>query len=491
MSNLIPINHSFQRLHGSALDDTTYVFNTKEEAQEYASTSELAYKGQLLFIKEYREAENIADDNIKSTLYYIDDEKIIKPVCWLDYSTICILLEILKQAEYKKDMSSQLNDLKNDLLGTLVDDYEMIIISRKKIPNDMFDRSGAIFKTVEELEDGSYKHTYTVDGIFYLYSTYYYQTENVFVFKKYEAIYVKIPFAKAKNLRSLFSGCKYLEEYDFPYLDTSELSDIYCLFTGCEKLTSTLNLHSWDLSNLINLDTAFYGSCFEYIDTTSWDTSSAGYMYDMFLYADAKRINLSGLDTSKVTQMHNMFSGCYNLEEVDAYSLDMSSVEFAPSMFSQCTSLKTIDISTWNPVRLQRASGMFGGCTNLEEIIGIETLPTPVVTETVGMFSDCDSLIRLDLSKWNFRPLKASSMFYGCDNLEELDLSGWRMHMCGSIREMFRYCPKLKKLNLSGWTLHPYCETDWMFDGCYSLTRENIITEGCDEYTISVIDYRF
>jgi hypothetical protein len=134
---------------------------------------------------------------------------------------------------------------------------------------------------------------------------------------------------------------------------------------------------------------------------------------------------------------------------------------------------------------------MFGGCTSLEEIIGIETLPTPVVTETVGMFSDCDSLIRLDLSKWNFRPLKANGMFQGCDNLEELDLSGWRMNMCYSIENMFKNCPKLKKLNLSGWTLHPYCETDWMFSGCDSLTRENIITEGCDEYTISVIDYRF
>ena len=48
MSNLIPINHTFQRLYNSALDDT-YTFDTIEGAQDYAANNGLAYVGQLLF----------------------------------------------------------------------------------------------------------------------------------------------------------------------------------------------------------------------------------------------------------------------------------------------------------------------------------------------------------------------------------------------------------------------------------------------------------
>ena len=486
ISNLIPIGHSFQRLYDSALDDIC-IYDTVEDAKNIISNNSLAYVGQLIFIKEYRNSDVIADDKFKSALYYIDNNKDIVPVCLFDYNTICVLLEILNQAEYKKDMTNELNKLKDELLGRLIYDCDMVIISRQQIPKDMFNNYGATFVDLEVLEDGTYKHTYIVNGTFELCSSYYYKTDYFHVFNKYEAIYVKIPFAKAQNINKLFNDCAYLEEFYFPYLDLSGLLYMEYVLSKCPKLNPVLKLN-WNLSNGKEFQYAFANTQFEYIDTTNFNTINAIYMYSMFQNSKAKCINLSGLNTSNVTTMDSMFSGCSNLEELDVSCLDMSAVEDLANMFASCTSLKSLDISSWNTVRATNFSGMFGDCTKLKEIIGIETVPTIGVIQTNGMFMSCDSLVSLDLSNWFLRPTSVKGMFYNCTILEELDLSGWNLEVCGDVRQMFYGCRKLKKLNISGWKIRPGCQTSNFFGYCTSLTRENVITDGCDEYTIQLID---
>ena len=90
-------------------------------------------------------------------------------------------------------------------------------------------------------------------------------------------------------------------------------------------------------------------------------------------------------------------------------------------------------------------------------------------------------------------------MFLGCENLEEVNLSGWYVSAIPSRGEyafakLFEGCSKLKKVNLSGWNMPAWTNQavmTSMFKGCTSLTREGVITDGCSEHTIKIIDEYF
>ena len=117
ISNKIPINHSFQRLYNSALDDT-YVCDNIEDAQDYASYNDLAYKGQLIFVKEYRQAEDKIDEEITngteiySKLFYIDTDGLKEP-CIFKREALDLLFELIDNMVYKTDISDFIEQFKD------------------------------------------------------------------------------------------------------------------------------------------------------------------------------------------------------------------------------------------------------------------------------------------------------------------------------------------------------------------------------------------
>lgn len=95
-----------------------------------------------------------------------------------------------------------------------------------------------------------------------------------------------------KSLNGAFSTCMYLETLDLSALDTSNVTDMANLFSGCSSLTNVAGLSNWD--------------------------------------------------TSKVTDMSNMFLACSSLESVDLTGWDFSSCESLNATFNWCNSLTTI-----------------------------------------------------------------------------------------------------------------------------------------------------
>ena len=118
----------------------------------------------------------------------------------------------------------------------------------------------------------------------------------------------------------LFGVLRAVEALDLSGLDTSRVTDMGGMFSGCASLRS--------------------------LDLSGWDTSRAERMWGMFWGCSSlSSLDLSGLDTSRVTDMGYMFDGCSSLASLDLSGLDTSRVTDMGHMFCDCSSLASLDLS--------------------------------------------------------------------------------------------------------------------------------------------------
>ena len=132
---------------------------------------------------------------------------------------------------------------------------------------------------------------------------------------------------KGKSIRMTGSTSQVnrsLKSVDLSGLDTSNVTSMDHMFSGCYNLTS-VNLNGIDTSNVTDMSYMFSNCCY---NLTS--------------------VDLSGLDTSNVTNMTSMFDGCDNLTSVNLNGLDTSNVTHMSYMFSDCGKLNVIDLSSFN-----------------------------------------------------------------------------------------------------------------------------------------------
>lgn len=98
---------------------------------------------------------------------------------------------------------------------------------------------------------------------------------------------------------------------DLRGLDTSNVTDMSYMFSGCKNLS--------------------------YLDVSSLDTSNVTAMSNMFSGCNnLYNLDLAKFDTSKVTDMSYMFSGCNNLYNLILASFDTSKVTETANMFYDC-----------------------------------------------------------------------------------------------------------------------------------------------------------
>ena len=99
------------------------------------------------------------------------------------------------------------------------------------------------------------------------------------------------------------------------------------------------------------------------------NTSEVTDMNCMFAYCEIlPSLDLSSFNTANVTDMYYMFSNCHGLKRLDLGSFNTAKVENMASMFSDCDHLQTIYVSDeWSiaSLLLLYPSGTFTGCTSL------------------------------------------------------------------------------------------------------------------------------
>ena len=96
------------------------------------------------------------------------------------------------------------------------------------------------------------------------------------------------------------------------YLDFSNMTDMYALFSGCNKLVTISHL---DTKNVTNM-TSIFSNCRSLTSIPQMDTSNVTNTYQLF-YNCKKLVTIPPLDTSKSSNMEGMLYGCDSLTTVE------------------------------------------------------------------------------------------------------------------------------------------------------------------------------
>ena len=185
-----------------------------------------------------------------------------------------------------------------------------------------------------------------------------------------------------------FKSLKSIEGLE--HLNTSQVTDMGCMFYGCASLTS-LDLTSFDTSKVTDMGWMFEGcGSLTSLDLTRFDTSKVTDMGWMFSGCGSlTSLDLTSFDTSKVTDMEEMFSGCESLTALDLSSFDTSEVSYMRGMFYSCKSLTALDLSSFDTSKVMNMGEMFLGCESLTTIYCNTSWSA---SHSDDMFSGCNSL---------------------------------------------------------------------------------------------------
>ena len=168
-----------------------------------------------------------------------------------------------------------------------------------------------------------------------------------------------------------------------PQLDTSNVTNMNSMFSGCENLISIPQLNTSNVTNMFGM----FNGCKSLTTIPQLDTSNVTDMVWMF-YNCNSLTTIPLMDTSKVTGMGSMFYNCKNLISIP--QLNTSAVTEMSSMFYNCSYLTTIpQLDTSNVTNMDY---IFYGCNNL---ISIPQLNLSKVTSVELMISSCRALTTL------------------------------------------------------------------------------------------------
>ena len=143
----------------------------------------------------------------------------------------------------------------------------------------------------------------------------------------------------------------------------------YGWFYGMANLKSITGIYFLNTSEVTNMGNMFYG-CYQ-----------------------LTRLDLTHFNTSKVTNMGFMFFNCYHLTSLALSSFNTSKVTIMNYMFYGCSGLTSLDLSSFNTSQVTRMSSMFSGNSDLQIIYVSNKWSTAAVTNSNNMFYDCASLV--------------------------------------------------------------------------------------------------
>ena len=289
--------------------------------------------------------------------------------------------------------------------------------------------------------------------------------------------------SNVKNMRHMLFGCSGLTSLDLSHFNTSNATDMYYMFCNCSGLTF-LDVSGFDTSNVTNMGYMFYGcESLTSLDVSGWNTSSVTDMGYMFCECtNLISLDVSGWDTSNVTVMTNMFARCPNLVVLDVSNWNTSKVtsmcgargSTLLGMFNGCSSLTSLDVSHFDTSKVGKLEYMFYNCSNLT-VLDVSNWDTSRVTDMSGLFSGCSGLTSLDVSNFDMsKVVDACYMFSGCKGLTFLDVSDWDTSSLRDTYYMFNGCNNLASLDVSNWDTSVMARAEAMFYGCWSLTSLDV-----------------
>ena len=129
-------------------------------------------------------------------------------------------------------------------------------------------------------------------------------------------------------------GLNYTTVRELPFnLDTSQVTNMYAMFSGCSSLVSVPDMNTSKVTNM----NFMFDDCSSLVSVPDMDTSNVTSMNSMF-GGCRSLVSVPDMNTSNVTSMNSMFVTCWSLVSVP--DMNTSNVTSTNYMFDRCSSLK-------------------------------------------------------------------------------------------------------------------------------------------------------
>ena len=195
------------------------------------------------------------------------------------------------------------------------------------------------------------------------------------------------------DMYCMFNGCESLKALDVAKYNTAKVTDMNGMFCGCSALTS-LDVSNFNTANVTDMSYMFVAcSALETLVLSNFNTANVTNMSYMFDGSSAlTSLNVSNFDTGNVTDMYCMFRGCSSLKSLDVTNFNTAKVTDMMFMFNGCSSLTSIDVTNFNTAKVTAMSAMFSNCASLTTIFCNNDWKSDVVRISTNMFTNCTNL---------------------------------------------------------------------------------------------------
>lgn len=151
-------------------------------------------------------------------------------------------------------------------------------------------------------------------------------------------------------------------------------------------------------------------------------------------------------------------------------SFNTSNVTNMSMMFSGCENLTSLDLSKFNTAKVVQMENMFYGCKSLNSL-NIENFNTSNVVNMHFMFHSCENLSELDVRKFETsNVVDMGGMFYECKSLTSLDVSSFNTEYVTDMSFMFSFCNNLASIDVSKFNTGNAMDMEAMFQACENLS---------------------
>jgi len=188
-----------------------------------------------------------------------------------------------------------------------------------------------------------------------------------------------------------------------------------------------------------------------------------------------EEVDLSNFNFSKVSSTEQMFYKCVGIKYIHINnSLDLPFLSAMNSMFYYAQSLLFLDLSKFDTSHVKNMDYLFAECHSLTSL-NISSIVTSSCLSMKYLFFNCGSLRALDLSNFNTTLVTSmQDMFKNCQTIQSLDLSSFRTNSVVDMQFMFNNCGSLLSLNLYNFNTSLVTNMNQMFSNCNSMTSLNI-----------------
>ncbi len=201
---------------------------------------------------------------------------------------------------------------------------------------------------------------------------------------------------------------------DLGSFDTSNVTNMSGMFR--ESQATILDLGSFDTSNVVTMELMFYESQAASLNLSNFDTSNVTSMDYMFYGSQVSSLDLNNFNTSNVTSMNFMF-GSSQVTLIDLSNFDTSKVINMRMMF-YASRATTLDLRSFDTSNVTNMNGMFW--ESKATTINLSSFDTKNVTDMTSMFRE-SQVSFLDLSNFDTsNVIYMSGMFYNSANLKTI-----------------------------------------------------------------------